>query len=297
MACARLGGHGRYRADMPEPVGDLTTLFTRLRATAGAEGCVLLGVDFPIGLPLSYARRVGIDAFMDALPRFGEGWWNGFYTVNTAPREISLHRPFYPARPGGARREHLAAALGMDSFDALLRRCEQPYPGRRAAAPLFWTLGGQQVGKAAISGWRDLLAPALRRGEGDLTLWPFAGPLPALCEPGRVVVAESYPAEFYGHLGVRFPRESGGKRAREGRRANGDVLLAWACNAGVDVAPAVAGAIRDGFGAAAEGEDRFDATVGLFGMLNVTLGRRPAGEVADPQVRRVEGWILGQAER
>jgi len=29
---------------------------------------------------------------------------------------------------------------------------------------MFWTLGGNQVGKAAISGWRELLAPARRAG-------------------------------------------------------------------------------------------------------------------------------------
>jgi len=34
--------------------------------------------------------------------------------------------------------------------------------------------------------------------------------------------------------------------------------------------------------------------VGLLGMLNVVLGRRPSGEPDDPLVRRLEGWILGQ---
>jgi hypothetical protein len=29
-------------------------------------------------------------------------------------------------------------------------------------------------------------------------------------------------------------------------------------------------------------------------MLGVVLGRRPAGEPADPEIRRIEGWILGQ---
>jgi hypothetical protein len=35
--------------------------------------------------------------------------------------------------------------------------------------------------------------------------------------------------------------------------------------------------------------------VGLFGMLNVVLGRLPCGEPDDPVVRRIEGWILGQS--
>ena len=39
----------------------------------------------------------------------------------------------------------------------LLQQPAQHDPGRRAAAPIFWTLGAQQVGKAAIAAWRELL--------------------------------------------------------------------------------------------------------------------------------------------
>jgi hypothetical protein len=54
-------------------------------------------------------------------------------------------------------------------------------------------------------------------------------------------------------------------------------------------------AIRDGFGSGASGEDRFDALVGLFGVLNVVLGYRSPGELDWSEIRMVEGWILGQA--
>lgn len=298
MVWARLGANGRYRVSAPSPVGEPATLFQRLGAAAGPEGNVLLGVDFPIGLPLHYAELAGINAFLDALPRFGEGRWERFYEVGGAPRDISIVRPFYPNRPGSARREHLLAALQADSFDTLRRRCELPHPGRRAAAPLFWTLGSQQVGKAAIIGWRDLLGPALRSSRGDLAIWPFSGPLKTLCVPGRIVVAESYPAEFYGHLGVGFAHgqgRRGGKRVREARQANAPLLLQWARQARVNVIPGLADMIRDGFGMGPDGEDLFDAAVGLFGMLNVVLGRQPPGEVRNARLRKVEGWILGQA--
>jgi hypothetical protein len=79
-------------------------------------------------------------------------------------------------------------------------------------------VGGQQVGKAAISGWRDVLGPAVRSAEMDVAIWPFAGPLFDLFRPGRAVIAESYPAEFYTHLGVCFARRPGqrsGKRVQE----------------------------------------------------------------------------------
>jgi hypothetical protein len=66
------------------------------------------------------------------------------------------------------------------------------------ACCLFWTLGGNQVGEAAMSGWRDVLAPALRN-KGPLSLWRFDGPLPSLLVPRKVLVAETYPAEAEVH--------------------------------------------------------------------------------------------------
>ena len=54
-------------------------------------------------------------------------------------------------------------------------------------------------------------------------------------------------------------------------------------------------ALRSGFGPTAAGEDPFDAAAGLVGMLNVLFGHRLPGEPADDQIRRIEGWILGQA--
>jgi hypothetical protein len=65
-------------------------------------------------------------------------------------------------------------------------------------------LGSQQVGKAAISGWRDLLTPALTDKSLNFTIWPFSGSLKNCCLPGNLVALESYPAEFYNHLGLSF---------------------------------------------------------------------------------------------
>jgi hypothetical protein len=86
-----------------------------------------------------------------------------------------------------------------------------------------------------------------------------------------------------------------GKRRPASRAANASALLAWAQTAGILLAPALVAAIEGGFGRRASGEDQFDAVVGLFGMLNVVLGRRPPGEPEDERVRHIEGWILGQA--
>jgi hypothetical protein len=107
------------------------------------------------------------------------------------------------------------------------------------------------------------------------------------------VVAETYPAEVYGQLDLVL-RRHGGKRSQVARRANAMSLLAQLRRLGVAAEPAARAEIEDGFGAHTSGEDRFDAVVGLLGMLNVVLGQRPSGEPDDPLVRRIEGWILGQ---
>lgn len=298
LALAILQDDGGYLAYAPQPAGEAHTLLHRLQTLSGSHGCALVGFDFPIGLPLEYARRAGIQDFLAVLPELGHGLWAQFYQPAQRPDEVSLYRPFYPARAGHARQKHLLEGLGMQSLDDLRRRCERAHAGRRPACPLFWTLGGQQVGKAAISGWTQVLT-----AQGELlpgvSLWPFCGRLEDLLRPGQVVVAETYPAEYYAWLGVRFsPRRPGskvGKRQQAERAANAVALLAWAEAAGISLQESLRQAIREGFGASLEGEDAFDAVVGLFGLLEVVLGRRPAAEPQDETIRRVEGWILGQS--
>lgn len=290
MAQAVLQPGAGYLALPPARVGALDSFWTRLEVAAPA-GPVLVGFDFPIGLPTAYAERAGIESFLEALKRFDEG----FYDVARTPAEVSLARPFYPDRPGGRRRQHLLDALGLERWDSLHRRCDRATVSRPAACPMFWTLGGNQVGKAAISGWRDLLAPARRAGV-DLAVWPFDGHLAALLRTHRFVVAETYPGEIYQHLHLRPAlRSHGGKRRQGARAACAGLLLAWAERSEVTLAPALADHITAGFGPHPGADDRFDAVVGVFGMLNVLRGARPSGEPEDPVVRRIEGWILGQA--
>lgn len=305
LARARRRPGGQFLALPPEPAGETAALLARLAAEAGSAGSALVGFDFPIGLPRRYAEQAGIEDFPAFLAGLGRGEWPEFFLPAETPEQVGLRRPFYPLRPGAARRQHLAAGLGVSGMGDLLRACDAARPGRRAACPLFWTLGGQQVGKAAIAGWREVLAPALldeprpaRSPTAQVALWPFAGPLETLLQPGRLVIAETYPAEFYLHLGIEFspPRRGSrtGKRVQAERAANAARLVGWAEQAGVALDPRLEAQLRDGFGAAAGGEDPFDAAIGLLGMLNVVLGRRPPGEPPDALSRNVEGWILGQ---
>jgi Protein of unknown function (DUF429) len=276
-----------FAADSPGPVGELSTLFDRLRARAAEQACVFVGFDFPIGLPAAYARRAGIESFREALPKLD----GDFYDPAARPDEVSLGRPFYPRRPGSAKQQHLLDGLGVAGMDELLRACERRTDKRPRASTLFWTLGPKAVGKAAIVGWRDLLAPAVRDQQLDVTLWPFDGALDDLFARGRIVVAETYPAESYRHLGVSFAGSR--KTDAEARAANGEVLRSWARRRGVICSEELTQELTAGFRGAG-GDDRFDACAGLFGMLNVVLRQRAAGDPEDELVRRLEGWMLGQ---
>lgn len=292
LCVARLLSSGRYEVGVPELVGSTAGLIGHLREQS--EGPVLVGFDFPIGVPAEYARSAGITSFKEALSAFGGGAWPDFFSLAEEPGEISLRRPFYPYRPGGTKRQHLIDGLGVSSYDDLIRRCEQSTDTRGQAASLFWTLGGQQVGRAAIIGWREVLQPALEDPEMDVALWPFDGDLAELLENHDVVVTETYPAEGCLHVGLPAPGRGWSKRSQDGRAARAAAILEWADRRDVVLPPDVSDQISDGFGPSKEAEDPFDAVIGLLSMIEVLMGGRSAGAPQTAAVRQIEGWILGQ---
>ena len=278
-----------WHVDAPCPVGDPRTLLGRLQARHG--GRVALGVDFPLGLPRAYARDLAEPDF----PAFLRGLADrpDFFLPCAELRDVSHARPFYPSRGlAGMTRTAHAQALGLDQASALSRQCDRATALRPAGAPLFWTLGANQTGKAAISAWRDLLLPALQ-GPNPPRLWPFDGDLLALLAAGRVVVAETYPAEAMRQVGVRLI----GSKTRQADRA----AACPAVRAAMNVSEAVAAddlldAIETGFGPEYGADDGFDSLLGLLGLLGVLDGRQPDGIPPDPALRRWEGWVLGQTE-
>jgi hypothetical protein len=179
--------------------------------------------------------------------------------------------------------------LNVSTIDALIRQCEKKTTSRRSACCLFWTLGGNQVGKAAISGWREVVRPAQSNGA---KLWPFDGTLSALAASSKLVVCKTYPAEAYGHVGVRF-RPGGSKRRQNDRREAVAGLASWCEERSIHLTSAASCLVTEGFGSRKEGVDVFDAAIGLLGMIEVVEGRRPECPIAS-DASRWEGWILGQ---
>jgi hypothetical protein len=278
---------GHYQARAPELVGDHLTLISRAREGTAKTASVLFGFDFPIGIPAAYAASIGITNFKEFLTKLGTNEWSEFYSVCEKASEISLHRPFYPFRPGGTSHERLFSALGVKSIDELRRQCDLKTAERNAACSLFWTLGANQVGKGAIVGWRDVIAPAMRN-DSTVKLWPFDGTIGNLLLLGNLVVAETYPAESCRWI---LGRPLKGKGKLEVRKSASTALFGWARRRGVRLHRDLKQQIERGF---PKGDDAFDAVIGLFGMLEVVLGHRATGEPIDKAVNDIEGWILGQ---
>jgi len=280
---------GGWRLAAPAPVGEVATLLARLRDSA-AGGAVALGLDLPIGLPRAYAARLPEKGFLHFLTTLATR--PEFFQVCASLADVTPDRPFYPARGvrGMTRAAH-AAALGLDGAAALSRACDRATAERPAGAPLFWTLGANQTGKAAIAAWQAMLLPALAGGGGGVRLWPFTGAYRELLAPGAVALAETYPAEALRHLGMRL---KGSKRRQADRAAVADQLAAAMAALGVLPDPGLRQALTSGFGSDAAGEDRFDCILGVLCVLNVLAGNRPDTAPADPWVHRWEGWVLGQ---
>jgi hypothetical protein len=212
-AVALVRANGTYFIDSPGRATPLTLLDT------ASEPKTLIGFDFPIGLPAKYAALAKISSFPAALPGLGTGPWSSFFAVATTRSEIAIGRPFYPRVPGGTRRRDIVEALGLSDTGNLYRACDTAN-GRRAC-PLFWTLGGNQVGKAALAGWKEFLQPALSKvGVG---LWPFDGSLDALTERSQAVVVETYPGDVYPYVGATLPKVDG----RRGKRRNRCAKPIW----------------------------------------------------------------------
>lgn len=280
----------RWQLDVPRRVGPTGSL--RERMGVPHDGLpVLLGLDVVLGVPARWATAAQVTSFPSLLRSAGmPGPFADVLRVCDHPHEVSVARPFFPRRADkGRRRAELAEGLGIP-FHQLYRRCELPTPHRRAACPLFWTLGANQVGKATINAWQMLQM----QPPDDLAIWPFDGPLDAMLAAGPhapVVVAETYPAEAAGWFGITGPV---GKRRQDGRRAAAPALQRAAAELGVTITPALSALLADGFGPSPSAEDAFDTVVGVLGAVAVASAARAGGEPrGDATVTSVEGWVLG----
>lgn len=276
--------HGEtWRLSEPEPHWPAARLLNE-----ATNRSVLAGFDFPIGVPMAWARKIDANSFIELLPRLGLGEWDRFFDVAERRDQISVFRPFYPHAPGGKSQAHLTEAHRVGSINELKRQCELRVGKGASACPMFWTLGGNQVGKGAIAGWREIVQPAVA---ARAMIWPFQSTLSQATI--GLTLAETYPAEAYGHVGVKLGPK--GKRDQATRAEAAQTMLRWAARTGVVLEPSLLATATNGFGPEKSAEDPFDALLGLCGMIEVVSGRRPHGAPDTADVRLWEGWILGKS--
>lgn len=254
----------------------------------------LIGLDLPLGVPRIIGTHTGLERFHELLEHVRDGTptWREFLTPCEQASQISAYRPFYPRAPRGSRRAHLIEGLDAHDWSDLLRRGDAPEPGGAKPCPLFWCVGANQVGKAAITGWRELLIPLLNKEH--IKMWPFDGRLDDLTASRTpcTIMVEVYPAEVYQWL--KFDWGNLGKRTQTGRLAQSDKLLDALDTLSARPSPGLQNLIMDGFGQGATGEDPFDSLVGVVGMLHILGAKRPLFEPEDTTTRSLEGWIFGR---
>lgn len=262
-----------------------------------ADMQIILGLDLPIGLPKHYAVRVGITDFPQFLSGAQGPDWIEFSTVCRSLTEVSLERPFFPyhlvdqtALHGLTPQQAWLKKLGLTK-SAVYRLCDSETPHRESAASLFWTKGANQVGKAALGGWGEVIKPLMTLHGTALGIWPFDGDFAALCATKKLVIAETYPGEIYGW----FECKPISKTRQAERLKVIPQLSDTIADLGIVMTPSARTALETGFGNDARGDDRFDSFVGALGLYAVHSGKRPAPVPGDPIFRTVEGWILGQA--
>jgi len=279
----------RWTISLPEKVRDVGSLVERLERRASEPGPLFLGFDFPIGLPANYRKMIDKKNFKEAIRAFGETGWENWFKVCETASEISVQRPFYPNRPrkkGEIKQFHLYNGLKIPDADSLRRRCER----QSAACMLFWTLGPNQVGKAAIAGWQEFIKPNL----DQISLWPFDGLLSGLFSHSGIIVVETYPADVYRQIGL-LKKPEWSKKTREGRKSVASKLNGWLKKRNVSPKKGLTKKIDDGFGSDNTGEDQFDAVVGLLRMIDVAEGHLSEGVPNDLEVTTWEGWMLGMS--
>lgn len=271
-----------WAVSAPELVGETDTFFHRV--ALGKQ--TLFGFDFPIGFPKKYSQSIGCETFSDVLKKLNDPSWEKWFDVCDDKDQISKRRPFYPYSSGekGEKRQiHLKRAHGVNDMKSLLRHCEII----SKAGSMFWTLGGKQVGKGMITGLQELIIPNI----DDLAIWPFDGALKDLAKLDKPVICETYPGAAYEMIGIN--RQGLSKKKQESRRRAIPAIKKWSKGRPVKFDKALLDLIEDGFGKTEDGEDPFDALIGLMKMIDVVSGQIPEiGDVPEGDIEP-EGWILG----
>jgi hypothetical protein len=71
------------------------------------------------------------------------------------------------------------------------------------------------------------------------------------------------------------------------------MLISWLEGHHPDLDDSLIASLSDGFGDYNNCEERFDALIGLYGMINVVQRNHPTGEPVPHINANIEGWTFG----
>lgn len=212
-ATPRLGADSIWCAWLDTRTGeiDLTNIATRLAAIdvltsrlAGANGRVLVGVDFPLGHPVGHAAAAGL--VTAAEPRAWRATWSHLARELAAPPDdaddrwrvaADLNRrigtPHYWGAPPSRAGAHLTSTRPVTRRLADDRLTEERLrAGGRRPFTVWQLLGAGSVGSQAITG--IALLERLRTRFGDnLHIWPFDTGIDRVPD-APIVIAEVWPS-------------------------------------------------------------------------------------------------------
>lgn len=237
----------------------------------------LVVADFPIGIPVAFAKAAQISSFRQLLSDVESGRRPAFFQPQPKP---STQHPF-----STASLRDIAAALGVAPTE-LHRECDRATVNRNHAESTFCVRHVKRVGRSAIQGWAELLQPYFLTSK----LWPFDGTLSALLPTRGLIISELFAAEAVTLLKLELGRGFGrNKHSRADRVAVMDSLLRQVEACGLDrhARELVAAAVP-------ASEFEFDAAVMLVATLQIIEGILPVSEPDADAVRQIEGWSLGQ---
>jgi hypothetical protein len=313
LVVAQRSATGFYEVRGPQSVGGMTSkkgnkqshsplldLIAESSSTAaGNAGGLWLGFDFPIGVPSGWAEKAGFRNFRDVLKRLSNDSAKMFEPCTTF-NDASADRPFVENLRGEGIQAKWACRIGFPMQDrklvGLKRVCEV-----EGGQSLFWLVGANQVGKAALNGWRNILLPLLgignENGPGNLPepsaikLYPhdLAPNFAFQSDANSVVIFETYPAIAWKML---CKRETYRKTSTSDRKSIGSRIIEWADQLNASLVDGLRAEIESGFDCK-NGDDRMDALIGALHMIEVAQ----SGQLSTPTTGvnlRLEGWILGR---
>jgi hypothetical protein len=275
---AQIGRRAKRLDLIPAPNGRNWSRGDVLKFLESLTECrTLVGLDFAFSVPWHYGEE-GVPGCLGELKGVRDLWAfidrfckdaSHFYG---GPVWLSDESPFRPfIKFWSHTRKYERAAVGA----CLLRKTEIAAVDNGLRPISVYRMAGPQVGAASFAGMRVLHALA-STPRSDIAVWPFDK-----IENATVVIAEIYPALFYGKVDRRRPTKSQVKTG-DYRKIVSDVLQFYGSSYKLDFPESI---------------DAMDALVSAAALCSLSQESDSLFMPGDADISTKEGWIFGVPPR